>query len=255
MEELKKIIAVFIKKDPSDINNNTLINNAVISGSILIHRMYAAINKDGYTIKEYNDINTFGELLDRLKLNSDNTTYSIDNQTKILQPIVNSESLAGASGIDIETIANFPVVTDYREDSFYKLNFSMNEISHCILKENPIASFAGLFSAKEALCKANNDLRKIPFNQIEIKHDENGKPSFPGFSISISHNEQFSVAIAIAGQLAVPQKTILPDNNQSLQNTSFDGYGRKIRFLERSIYILFVITVILGIALLYLLFK
>jgi phosphopantetheine--protein transferase-like protein len=198
MDELKNIVATFVKKDPAEIEADTLINKRVISGSILLHRMYAAINNAGYPIKDYNDINTYGELLSRLNGSSNLSNHIAPAKSQNYTS--NIQTTSKAVGIDIESISNFPIATDFREDNFYKLNFSMTEISYCILKQNPQESFAGLFSAKEALCKANEQIRKTPFNLIEIKHDENGKPTYPGFSISISHNDQFSVAIAIANE-------------------------------------------------------
>ena len=43
-EMLKKIVSVFIKKTPTVIQNNTVIDNSVIQGSVLFHRMISRIN-------------------------------------------------------------------------------------------------------------------------------------------------------------------------------------------------------------------
>ena len=229
MDELKKIIATFVKKDPSEIDDHTLINKRVIAGSILVHRMYAAINNAGYSVKDYNDINTYGALLARLNGTSVSPSYIAPNLTQIYSPAI--QTVPKGIGIDIENISGFPNATDFREDSFYKLNFSMQEISYCILNGKPLESFAGMFSAKEALCKANEQIRNIPFNLIEIKHDDNGKPTYPGYSISISHTDQFAIAIAIASE---PEKPTSPVNAEIMRLS--EKYDRKIATLKRMVF-------------------
>ncbi len=100
-------------------------------------------------------------------------------------------------GIDIEQISLMPPSSDYREDHFYTSNFSPSEIAYCILQPDTAASFAGLFAAKEAIVKADNSYLKRDFNSIKIDHLPNGKPTFPSFSISISHTAQIAVAVAV----------------------------------------------------------
>jgi len=237
MDELKKIIATFVKKDPSEIDNNTLINKRVISGSILVHRMYAAINNAGYPIKEYNDLNTYGELLARLNGTSVTSTQQTAATTQNYTPGI--QTTAKATGIDIENISGFPVVADFREDDFYKLNFSMQEISYCILKGKPLESFAGLFSAKEALCKTSEQIRNTPFNLIEINHDDKGKPVYPGYSISISHTDQFAIAVAVANEADKPS---FP--NETEMKNLVENYTRKITSLKRSVFFSLFIAVV-----------
>jgi len=67
-EMLKKIVSVFIKKTPTVIQNNTVIDNSVIQGSVLFHRMISRIN-DFYKIEieNYNDINNYSDLLNKVK--------------------------------------------------------------------------------------------------------------------------------------------------------------------------------------------
>ncbi len=102
----------------------------------------------------------------------------------------------------MEEVANMPVVADCREDEFYKMNFTSAEMAYCIIQPDQYASFAGLFAAKEAIVKADNRFKTVPFNQVFIDHLPGGQPVFAGFNISISHVKQLAVAIAIknAGQ-------------------------------------------------------
>lgn len=196
MEDLKKIIAVFIKDDPESISDNTLINSKVIPGSILLHRMYAAINKAGYNVKNYSNINTYGELIASI----DGKSIDIVNYSTTPVPAGGEAKVKDNSliGVDIESIDNLPLTNDFREHEFYTDNFSVEEIAYSLLKPNPYETFAGLFSAKEALCKVNDDLRDWPFNKINIRHDETGKPIFQDYSISISHSNNYSVAVALS---------------------------------------------------------
>ena len=110
-------------------------------------------------------------------------------------------------GIDIEDIMNMPVATDYREERFYTDNFTSKEISYCILQADPRASFAGKFSLKEAIIKADNSYKSVPFKEIEILNDSQGKPIFDGFALSISHTRNQSVAVAIKGSVTINTET------------------------------------------------
>jgi phosphopantetheine--protein transferase-like protein len=101
-----------------------------------------------------------------------------------------------------------PVCHDFRKDHFYTMNFTPSEIAYCILRADPYASFAGLFSAKEAVIKAG--LRARPFNKIEIAHLADGKPVFPGFQLSISHAGQVAVAVAVGSDVAEDHPAPLP---------------------------------------------
>ena len=194
MEDLKKIIAVFIKKDPETISDSTLINSKAIPGSIFLHRMYSVINKAGYNVNNYSNINTFGELVSLL--NGKSAGNASITSEKISTNYEALENENPAIGVDLEAIDNLPVANDFREHEFYINNFSAEEISYSLLKTQPYETFAGLFSAKEALCKVNNNLRSRPFNQIVIKHTPDGKPIFENYSISISHTKTHSIAVA-----------------------------------------------------------
>jgi len=177
--------------------------------------MYAEIADIGYEIENYNEIRTFADLLQKInpdksiKLSDKNiSSYEIKNST-------NNNSI----GIDIENVSNFKTVTDYREDYFYKQNFSEQEISHCLLQTNTLQSFAGKFAAKEAIVKADNSLINHPFNKIEVFTDKNGKPFFQNLFISISHTE--NLAIAVAMQIKEPeninsQKVMFVENKKLL---------------------------------------
>lgn len=74
--------------------------------------------------------------------------------------------------------------------------FTQNEIAHCKRAE----SFAGLFAGKEAYLKALGIGIDRTLNEIEILHDEKGKPYLNGVEnsdISISHDGDYAIATVI----------------------------------------------------------
>jgi len=214
MGRAKEIIATFLKVDPTEINENTLIDNSAIPGSVLIHRMYSTLSSEGYHIVDQSNIKTYGDFLKALDNNNDTATKppapNDKKESNIDQKVeYNNSSLQ--VGTDIEDIINMPVATDYREHRFYTDNFSQKEISYCILQADPRASFAGKFALKEAIIKADNSYMKVPFKDIEILNDKNGKPVFKGFSLSVSHAKNQAIAIAIKGSVVIESKNLNQD--------------------------------------------
>ncbi|HVB04280.1 MAG TPA: holo-ACP synthase [Chitinophagaceae bacterium] len=67
-----------------------------------------------------------------------------------------------------------------REAGFRELVFSTHEIEYCESKGNPFEHYAARFAAKEAFFKALGTgwMADTPWNEIEIKNDEAGKPEF-----------------------------------------------------------------------------
>lgn len=200
MENAKKIIATFLKKDSSEITETTVMDRTAIPGSILLHRMYSTLASEGFNITNQNKIKTYGDFV--------NTLNAIDQKPIENQPIskevtsrtpLKSSSTDFSIGIDLEEIANMPIVTDYRENKFYIDTFSAREISHCILQADPRGSFAGKFALKEAIIKADNFYQMIPFKEIEILNNTSGKPIFSDFALSISHTDTHAVAVASKG--------------------------------------------------------
>jgi phosphopantetheine--protein transferase-like protein len=114
-------------------------------------------------------------------------------------PVERGSAIAGV-GLDIEYASTLPEAEDYRTHPFYVDNFSKSEIVHCIEKDNPRLSFAGLWAAKEAIAKARGiiDARLGALARIEIRHDENGRPTCAFGSISICHAGEIAMAVCLA---------------------------------------------------------
>jgi phosphopantetheine--protein transferase-like protein len=195
----KEIISQFLQVDANAITANTLINRQALKSSIFLHRMYGKLADAGFVVADYSNINSFGELENILNGNS--TIKQIDNsaieQYNIQQNNTKQQTPNSSIGIDIEQVSALPKTIDFRNEGFYTDNFSEKEIAYCILQPNAYASFAGLFAAKEAIVKANNHYKNSKFNQLIITHNTQGKPTFDGVNISISHTNDSAVAVAV----------------------------------------------------------
>lgn len=203
-DKLRDIVSVFINKPAGEIGPGTFIGKSAIGNSIMIHRMYAKLAEVGVVVGNYRDIDRFETLIQRA------------TGGKAATPtIIQSESIVGNEqqslvplkvGMDIESVSSMPQAKDFREDTFYTSNFSPAEIAYCILQNDPLSSFAGLFAAKEAIVKADNRYISFSFNQIQIEHDESGKPIHPEFGLSISHAGGMAAAVAV--QLTFKEKSV-----------------------------------------------
>ncbi|THU41502.1 4'-phosphopantetheinyl transferase superfamily protein [Niastella caeni] len=197
-EKIKDLIAAFLRVPAEQISYNTVIDRTAVSSSITLHRMYAKLAEEGFIVADYWNIKTFSTLVERINGNGHATSSVIQDVVVNTNAIpVHRHAVAPAVGIDIEEVTAMPRTNDFREDEFYKMNFSPGEIAYCILQPSPYASFAGLFAAKEAIVKADNVNRSRPFNTIVINHDPEGKPTYPGYDISVSHTNDLAIAVAI----------------------------------------------------------
>ncbi|GAM42217.1 fatty acid synthase alpha subunit [Talaromyces pinophilus] len=141
-------------------------------------------------------------------------------------PVVESEStrkivetLAAATagpnsqvGVDVEDVEAINI----ENDTFIERNFTEREQVYCRKAPNPQASFAGRWSAKEAVFKSLGVQSKgagAPLKDIEIINDANGVPTVTlhgsaaeaaklagvkSVNVSISHSEAQAIAVAVS---------------------------------------------------------
>ena len=66
-DELKSILAKFLKITESEINNDTIIDSSVVRGSVLFHRMISRVN-NLYNIEiiNYSSIKTYKDLISEI---------------------------------------------------------------------------------------------------------------------------------------------------------------------------------------------
>lgn len=82
------------------------------------------------------------------------------------------------------------------KDHFKTSVFTSYEINHCKNAD----SYAGIFAAKEAYLKALGTGINIKLNNIEIRHNEKGRPyinSVENCDLSISHDGDYAIATVI----------------------------------------------------------
>lgn len=97
-------------------------------------------------------------------------------------------------GTDIVKISR--IEKSIERDSFLRDVFTEKEIEHC----KNATSFAGIYAAKEAYFKAMGTGINTRLKNLEVLHDEKGKPYFNGkenCDLSISHDGDYAVATVI----------------------------------------------------------
>ena len=105
-------------------------------------------------------------------------------------------------GIDLVKIDRFKKTPFEENESFYRKNFSKEEIEYCLKFEEPYKHFAGKFAIKEATMKAIN--KKIGLLQIKTYHDDESKPKVSiinekiDFKVSVSHDGDYAIAIVFS---------------------------------------------------------
>ncbi|KAL4880511.1 hypothetical protein BJY04DRAFT_191477 [Aspergillus karnatakaensis] len=115
-------------------------------------------------------------------------------------------------GVDVETIDSINI----ENETFIERNFTANEQQYCQAAPSPRASYAGRWSAKEAVFKSLGVGSKgagAPLKDIEIENDSNGAPTVKlhgaaaesaqeagvkQINVSISHSDTQAVAVAIS---------------------------------------------------------
>ena len=106
----------------------------------------------------------------------------------------------GTDVIDVERFYNLDTSSRFAKNTFTK-----KELSDCKKKQDPVASLAVRFAAKEAVRKCTDE--PISFNKIEILNDHTGRPfihildrrvaSRYIFSLSLSHIRTLAHAVCI----------------------------------------------------------
>lgn len=106
-------------------------------------------------------------------------------------------------GIDVQFISElFPnQPKDLKSDIEFLRIFSPFELAFAETKPFPLHTLAGIFAAKEAIIKARGaSVDTDSLAKIEITHGQDGMPNFDGFSLSISHSNDYAVAVALKSE-------------------------------------------------------
>ncbi|RAK72625.1 trifunctional fatty acid synthase subunit FAS2 [Aspergillus fijiensis CBS 313.89] len=140
-----------------------------------------------------------------------------DKGTESTRSMIESLAKANAAedskvGVDVENIEGFNI----ENETFIERNFTASEREYCLKAPSPRASFAGRWSAKEAVFKSLGVSSKgagSPLKEIEIVTDSTGAPvvqlhgvaaevaeqaGVKQVSVSISHSDTQAVAVAVS---------------------------------------------------------
>lgn len=131
----------------------------------------------------------------------------------MLESLTQASAKEGSKiGVDVEDIRAINI----ENDTFVKRNFTEEERAYCDKAASPQASYAGRWSAKEAVFKSLGVTSKgagAPLYDIEILSDENGAPKVAlhgaaleaakeagvkTVNVSISHSESQAIAVAVS---------------------------------------------------------
>jgi fatty acid synthase subunit alpha len=131
----------------------------------------------------------------------------------MLESLTQASAKEGSKiGVDVEDIRAINI----ENDTFVKRNFTEDERAYCDKAASPQASYAGRWSAKEAVFKSLGVTSKgagAPLYDIEILSDENGAPKVAlhgaaleaakeagvkTVNVSISHSESQAIAVAVS---------------------------------------------------------
>ena len=112
-----------------------------------------------------------------------------------------SVTLPIAVGLDIQSVTELTDginLLDLKGDTQMTRLFTARELSYAQARPFPAETVAGLFAAKEAIRKCQGGPPWTPeqFRAIEVLPDEDGRPTFPGFAVSISHSGGIAAAVA-----------------------------------------------------------
>ena len=114
-------------------------------------------------------------------------------------------------GSDLQSIAELRSKPDLLGS---RAVFTSGELAHCQARIDPVASLAGLLSAKEACIKVLSAFEQLPgisFLDLEIHHTASGRPYLRAgnklaawlakerleLDVSISHTGEHAMAVAI----------------------------------------------------------
>jgi len=131
----------------------------------------------------------------------------------LLESLAQASALEGSKvGVDVEDIRAINI----DNETFVERNFTDKERAYCNKAASPQASYAGRWSAKEAVFKSLGVCSKgagAPLHDIEILSDENGAPKVAlhgaalqaandagvkHVNVSISHSDSQAIAVAVS---------------------------------------------------------
>ena len=141
------------------------------------------------------------------------TGKNVEETKNMLESLTRASAAPGSNvGVDVEDIH----AVNIDNENFVERNFTVQEQAYCKKAPSPQSSFAGRWSAKEAVFKSLGVVSKgagAPLHDIEIVSDEAGAPKVQlhgealkaakqvgvkAVNVSISHSDSQAIAVAVA---------------------------------------------------------
>lgn len=117
------------------------------------------------------------------------------------------------TGVDIIKNSRIKYLLDKYDEKFLNKLFTTKEKEYILYKNKDFKTVSGMFAAKEAISKVTGTgIGKLSWTDIEILHNKSGRPyvnpshnldqilktlNLESIDISISHEEEFSIAFAV----------------------------------------------------------
>ncbi len=129
------------------------------------------------------------------------------------------------TGVDIVQVSRIEKIIKSNRDNFLEKIFTKEEIAYIKDKNYNAQTVSGLFAAKEAVSKLlGTGIGKVNWKHIQLHHDEKGKPyvslkgqenllnslDMDNIHISISHEKEYAVAIAIGEKHGIKKNILVP---------------------------------------------
>ena len=132
----------------------------------------------------------------------------INSEVGLVLPTEGDGGTLSSVGIDIQHISELSVPDkDWKSSPELLHIFTKKEIAYSESKVNALETLVGIFAAKEAVVKTFEVNPFISLSSVEIDHDQSGKPISAYAEVSISHSQEYAVAMAFRRVSARPLET------------------------------------------------
>lgn len=219
-EKVRSVVAKFFNVPESAVTDSFVFPPDRLQWSLARCTLHAALKRmAGVELPSVWTATTFAQLLN-------GTAPSSQASSSAAVPSQRAPSDNTSVGIDVELVENLPWSADPWTEPFFVENFNKEEIAYCVRQPNPRLSLCGLWCAKEAAIKCGPPFAGLLPKQIEIFHDEHGRPSVrtadsadqnpePFCDLSISHAGQTVVAICVRAPRPSRPDAVMPTDSKS----------------------------------------
>ena len=107
-------------------------------------------------------------------------------------------------GIDIVDVRRIDSILRKFKEQFLNKIYTDAEIRFCYSRSDAVSSLAKMFSLKEATIKALSDAKGIGWHDMQISHDENGKPIMNLSGKALEHlkkkTSNFNIQVSVSDE-------------------------------------------------------